>query len=119
MVMEALVQRAPLRVVNWNGENLLSQREEDVVRLVSYGLSNREIASELGLSQHTVKNHLFNIFNRLGVSSRVEVVLYAMNNSSLSQSSPDQDPLHTIPWTPNPGRPYLAPERVRQTPLEQ
>lgn len=118
MVMEALVQRAPLRVVNWNGENLLSQREEDVVRLVSYGLSNREIASELGLSQHTVKNHLFNIFNRLGVSSRVEVVLYAMNNSSLSQSSPEQDPPHD-PLDSESGETVSPPERVRQTPLQQ
>jgi DNA-binding NarL/FixJ family response regulator len=119
MVMEALVRRAPLRVVNWNGENLLSQREEDVVRLVSYGLSNREIASELGLSQHTVKNHLFNIFNRLGVSSRVEVVLYAMNNSILSQSNSDQDPPHDPLDSDSGEEAEPPPQRVRQAPLEQ
>jgi DNA-binding Lrp family transcriptional regulator len=40
-------------------------------------MSNREIASRLGLTEHTVKNYLFRIFDKLGVSSRVEVVLYA------------------------------------------
>jgi DNA-binding CsgD family transcriptional regulator len=57
----------------------LSKREQDVVRCVAEGLTNREIAGRLTLTEHTVKNYLFRIFDKLGVSSRVEVVLYAFN----------------------------------------
>ena len=66
--------------VNANGDALLSARELDVVRCVAEGLSNREIAQRLTLREHTVKNYLFRIFDKLGVSSRVEVVLYALGN---------------------------------------
>ena len=45
------------------------------------GLQNREIAKELKLSEHTVKNYLFHIFEKLGVSSRVELVLYAVSSA--------------------------------------
>jgi two-component system, NarL family, nitrate/nitrite response regulator NarL len=54
----------------------LSKRERDVVLCVADGLSNREIARRLNLTEHTVKNYLFRIFDKLGVSSRVEVMLY-------------------------------------------
>jgi DNA-binding NarL/FixJ family response regulator len=58
----------------------LSARESDVVRCVAEGLTNRDIARRLKLTEHTVKNYLFRIFDKLGVSSRVEVVLYALGN---------------------------------------
>lgn len=58
--------------------SLLTTREESVVRLVAQGMSNREIAKHLGLSEHTVKNSMFRIFEKLGFSNRVEVVLYAI-----------------------------------------
>lgn len=76
-LLEALCQSEPVRVVDAGGELMLSKREQDVVRCVAEGMSNREIASRLGLTEHTVKNYLFRIFDKLGVSSRVEVVLYA------------------------------------------
>jgi DNA-binding NarL/FixJ family response regulator len=78
-VMEAFAQLAPLRVVNADGLKLLAKREEDVVRLVADGLTNRDIACQLELSEHTVKNYLFHIFDKLGVSSRVELALYAVS----------------------------------------
>ena len=55
-------------------------REEQVVGLVAEGLSNREIARELQLSEHTIKKYLFRIFDKLGISTRVELVLYAVSN---------------------------------------
>ena len=48
---------------------------------VTESLSNRNIAREINLSEHTVKKYLFHIFDKLGVSSRVELVLYAVKNS--------------------------------------
>jgi DNA-binding CsgD family transcriptional regulator len=53
-----------------NGESPLSRRETDVLRLVASGLSNREIASSLVLSEHTVHRHVANILRKLGRSSR-------------------------------------------------
>jgi two-component system nitrate/nitrite response regulator NarL len=78
-VIEALCESAPMRLVDASGDAILSKREEDVVRCVAEGLSNREIAQRLTLTEHTVKNYLFRIFDKLGASSRVEVVLYAFS----------------------------------------
>jgi hypothetical protein len=44
------------------------------------GLGNRDIARELNLSEHTIKKYLYRIFEKLGISTRVELVLYAVNN---------------------------------------
>jgi DNA-binding CsgD family transcriptional regulator len=83
-----------MRLVESAGEPVLSKREQDVVRCVAEGLSNREIARCLGLTEHTVKNYLFRIFDKLGVSSRVEVVLYVFrfhkhkNGMAASPSGP-------------------------------
>jgi DNA-binding NarL/FixJ family response regulator len=79
-VFEAMAQTRPLRVANPNGLSLLSRREEEVMRLVADGLGNREIAEQMGLSEHTVKNYLFHVFDKLGISNRVELVLYAVSN---------------------------------------
>jgi len=85
-VMEAFYQFAPMRVVNTNGMRLLTKREEEVVRLVAEGLQNREIARDLNLSEHTIKNYLFRIFDKLGVSSRVELALYAVSSTIKMQT---------------------------------
>jgi len=79
-ILELISEVPSLRVLNWSGDRLLTPREEQVVALVAEGLSNRDTARELNLSEHTVKKYLFRIFEKLGISSRVELVLYAVNN---------------------------------------
>jgi DNA-binding NarL/FixJ family response regulator len=64
--------------VNVQGRRLLTKREDEVVKLVADGLSNRHVAQKLGLTEHTVSNYLFRIYEKLGISSRVELVLYAL-----------------------------------------
>lgn len=84
-VVDAFSLLAPMRVVSTDGMRLLTNREEDVVRLLAEGMQNRDIAKELKLSEHTIKNYLFHIFDKLGVSSRVELVLYAVSSNNRSQ----------------------------------
>jgi two-component system nitrate/nitrite response regulator NarL len=76
-LLETLEAAPATRLVNAQGMVLLSKREQDVTRCLAAGLTNRKIAQELKISPNTVKNYLFRIFNKLGVSSRIEVVLYA------------------------------------------
>jgi DNA-binding NarL/FixJ family response regulator len=78
--VDALAEVSTLRVVNANGRSLLTPREEQVVALVADGLTNRQVAEELGLSEHTIKKYLLRIFDKVGTSSRVELVLYAMTH---------------------------------------
>jgi two-component system, NarL family, nitrate/nitrite response regulator NarL len=59
----------------------LSQRECQVVDWLVQGLSNREIAQQMGLSQHTIKNYVFRIFEKMGVSNRVELLFFVLSES--------------------------------------
>lgn len=60
-----------------NGDSPLSARETEVLRLVAAGLSNREIASSLVLSEHTIHRHVANVLRKLGQSSRAAAAAYA------------------------------------------
>jgi two-component system nitrate/nitrite response regulator NarL len=65
---------------------LLSEREREIVQLVAQGYRNREIGEKLFISEQTVKNHLHNIFDKLGVSDRLELALYAIHHRLIDQS---------------------------------
>ncbi|MDR3763847.1 MAG: response regulator transcription factor [Acidobacteriota bacterium] len=58
----------------------LTRRETDILAAIVAGLSNKEIASRFTLSEDTVKHHLTSIFDKVGVSSRLELALFAINN---------------------------------------
>jgi DNA-binding NarL/FixJ family response regulator len=61
--------------------SLISVREKQVVSLVSQGYRNKEIAERMFISEQTVKNHMHNIFDKLGVSDRLELALYAIHKN--------------------------------------
>lgn len=87
-LLGALTEPCHFRLADARGVELLSKREEDVVRCVVEGLKNQEIANALGLSANTVKNYLFRIFDKLGISNRVELILYAFGNMASRVTQP-------------------------------
>ena len=110
-VLEALAQPT-FANFHSNGGSLLSAREIDVVRCVAEGLTNREIAQRLKLTEHTVKNYLFRIFDKLGVSSRVEVVLYALGSANAPRHVSHPSPRGTA-------QPVAVPSKSTAIPLRK
>ena len=88
-LVDALVESPPIRVADSKGAPILTNQEQAVVHWMTEGLSNREIAAQLNLSEHTVKNYIFRIFDKLGVSKRVEVILYALNKRGAVKDGPN------------------------------
>jgi two-component system nitrate/nitrite response regulator NarL len=91
-LLEALSEPVPMRLVDAKGAPLLTTREQGVVRCVTEGLTNREIADRLQLSEHTVKNYISHIFEKLGISSRVELFLYVLAQLGPKASGADSAP---------------------------
>ncbi|MFZ1916834.1 MAG: LuxR C-terminal-related transcriptional regulator [Terriglobales bacterium] len=85
--LEALANSPRVHATNHKGIELLSAREREVIQNVAGGMTNREIAKALHLSPHTIKNYLFRIFDKLGVSSRTELLYLTMNNSQIGNSA--------------------------------
>ena len=90
-VLEALAKTTRLPVDKSFGSAALTKRETEVIALVADGLTNREIAQQLGLSTHTVRNYLFRIFDKIGVSNRVLLVMY-YNHRMLHSPAPTEQP---------------------------
>jgi len=80
MILDGLVKPS-LRVTDVTGRTLLSPREDEISRLVAEGMSNREVSRALKISESTVKNSLFHVFEKLGISNRVELARYVNGTS--------------------------------------
>ena len=65
------------------GEVKLSKRQKQLILMLDRGLSNRDIAAELNISEHTVKVHLWRLFRRIGVKSRTQTLHYARTHGLL------------------------------------
>jgi DNA-binding NarL/FixJ family response regulator len=82
-VLEALVDPVPIETRGSPNSRPLSKREEEIAHMVAEGFSNRQISERLVLSEHTIKNYLFRVFEKLGVSTRVELTLYALKRGRI------------------------------------
>jgi len=74
-IMESLAKASPLKITPDPGRRPLTKKEDEIVKLTVEGCGNREIANKLGLGEHTVIDHLVRIYEKLGIASRVELVL--------------------------------------------
>jgi DNA-binding NarL/FixJ family response regulator len=79
-LLSALTHIRPIQIRKTDGIPLLTPREEEVVRFVADGLKNWEIAERLKVKEHSVRNYIYRIFEKLGVSNRVELILYAFSH---------------------------------------
>jgi len=87
-LMATMVSRRPAKEKNSDMEKMstLTPRESEIVQLVAEGLNNERIARELLISQATVKNHLTSILDKLGVTNKFELAVYALRHG-LDKSS--------------------------------
>lgn len=90
---------------------MLSEREHQILLLVATGLSNRQIAGQLDISENTVKVHVRNIFDKIGVASRTEASLYAVRQGLIDVPAPPQpaEPLLAVVETTLPTAEVLPP----------
>jgi DNA-binding NarL/FixJ family response regulator len=91
-IIDALSTGPAAHLVDSRGDVLLTPREEQTVNLVAEGLNNREIAQQLNLKENTVKKSLLRVYDKLGVSNRVELVLYAVSHWQERASDDKREP---------------------------
>jgi DNA-binding NarL/FixJ family response regulator len=72
---------------------LLTHQEQRILELVAVGMTNRQIAAEMYLSEKTVKNYVSNMLSKLGMSRRTEAAVYAVRHGATGRTGPDRKPL--------------------------
>ncbi len=78
----------PVKTVpNEGGINVLSEREKEIVRLIGQGLKNKKISTLLCISETTVRHHLTSIYSKLGVTDRLELLVFAHRNGLVKHSN--------------------------------
>jgi two-component system nitrate/nitrite response regulator NarL len=95
--LDALASTPAIHAVDANGISLLSKREKEVVQCVAEGLTNGEIGQRLGLSKHTIKNYLLRIFDKVGVSNRMELLFFTLSQANSSPTMTVQNPIPPKP----------------------
>jgi DNA-binding NarL/FixJ family response regulator len=96
LVLDVFSESAPFHVPTSPGLGL-TKRELDIATLVAAGQSNRQISRSLNISEHTVKNNLFRIFEKIGIGSRVELAVFIMNlHQSIPQGRIPPDNVHKL-----------------------
>jgi DNA-binding NarL/FixJ family response regulator len=96
LILEALESQTPARAANPKRNNQLRKREKEVLACVAAGLTNRQIAEQLRLSEHTVKNYLFRLSDKVGRSGRVELMLYALTHRELAEPQAGYSPSYAV-----------------------
>lgn len=105
------LSKSNVRIADVTGRALLSPREEEISRLVAEGMSNREVSRTLKISESTVKNSIFNIFEKLGISNRVELARYVNGASDVARP----DFRARLPRSRRPSAPpFAVPKAVRR-----
>jgi DNA-binding NarL/FixJ family response regulator len=105
------LSKSNVRVTDVTGRALLSPREEEISRLVAEGMSNREVSRTLKISESTVKNSIFHIFEKLGISNRVELARYANGASAAA----GHDFRERLPRSRGPSAaPFAVPKAARR-----
>jgi DNA-binding NarL/FixJ family response regulator len=118
ILIEALRKPVPSQKATPSARDYgLTPHELKIVRKIANASSNKEMGQELSISERTVKHHLTNIFNKLGISSRVELAVFALKHGLINQRDPDGKepwgrPLGSVRPLPHLTGPYIKGKRL-------